>query len=199
MIFGKFVKNIKKVLKHNRIIGHCETVLIHLTKVTKWLKENKYGSPKGTEIHIICYQKEHFWASLVAQWLRICLPMQGTRVRALVWEDPTCCGATRPVSHNYWASRLEPVLRNKRGHDSERPAHRDEEWPPLAATRESPRTETKTQHKHKKKKKKKGALLTERDIKFQSRISLLNKPIYLVNFNLNLVNPDQVQNFLSKM
>ena len=40
-------------------------------------------------------------ASLVVQWLRICLPMQGTRVRALVWEDPTCRGATRPVSHNY--------------------------------------------------------------------------------------------------
>ena len=27
--------------------------------------------------------------------------------------------------------------------------HRDEDWPPLAATRESPRTETKTQHSHK--------------------------------------------------
>ncbi|XP_059758590.1 histone-lysine N-methyltransferase SETDB2 isoform X5 [Balaenoptera ricei] len=40
-------------------------------------------------------------ASLVAQWLRICLPMRGTRVRALVWEDPTYRGATRPVSHNY--------------------------------------------------------------------------------------------------
>ena len=40
-------------------------------------------------------------ASLVAQWLRVCLPMQGTRVRALVWEDPTCRGATRPVSHSY--------------------------------------------------------------------------------------------------
>ena len=40
-------------------------------------------------------------ASLVVQWLRICLPMQGTRVRALVWEDLTCRGATRPVSHNY--------------------------------------------------------------------------------------------------
>ena len=39
--------------------------------------------------------------SLVAQWLRICLLMQGTRVRALVWEDPTCRGATGPVSHNY--------------------------------------------------------------------------------------------------
>ena len=40
-------------------------------------------------------------ASLVAQWLRICLLMQGTRVRALVWEDPTCRGAAGPVSHNY--------------------------------------------------------------------------------------------------
>ena len=40
-------------------------------------------------------------ASLVAQWLRTCLPMQGTRVRALVWEDPTCHGAAGPVSHNY--------------------------------------------------------------------------------------------------
>ena len=29
-------------------------------------------------------------ASLVAQWLRICLPVQGTRDRALVLEDPTC-------------------------------------------------------------------------------------------------------------
>ena len=46
-------------------------------------------------------------------------------------------------------ARLERVLRNKRGRDSERLAHRDEEWPPLAATRESPRTETKTQHSHK--------------------------------------------------
>ena len=45
--------------------------------------------------------KMHYRASLVAQWLRICLPMQRTRVRALVWEDPTCRGATRPVSHNY--------------------------------------------------------------------------------------------------
>ena len=51
-------------------------------------------------------------------------------------------------------ARLEPVLRNKTGHDSERPAHRYEGWPPLAATRESPSTETKTQHGQKKKNKK---------------------------------------------
>ena len=51
--------------------------------------------------------KRHFFkdilmgASRVAQWLRICLLMQGTRVRALVWEDPTCHRVTRPVSDNY--------------------------------------------------------------------------------------------------
>ena len=39
-------------------------------------------------------------ASQVAQWLRTHLPMQGTRVRALVREDPTCHGATKPVRHN---------------------------------------------------------------------------------------------------
>ena len=46
-------------------------------------------------------QIEDLGASLVVQWLRVCLPMQGTRVRALVWEDTTCRGATGPVSHNY--------------------------------------------------------------------------------------------------
>ena len=39
--------------------------------------------------------------SLVVQWLRIRLPMQGARVRALVQEDPTCREATKPVRHNY--------------------------------------------------------------------------------------------------
>ena len=45
--------------------------------------------------------KTNLRASLVAQWLRIHLPMQGTWVRALVGEDPTCRGATKPVCHNY--------------------------------------------------------------------------------------------------
>ena len=45
--------------------------------------------------------------------------------------------------------RIWSLCSAMRGCDSERPAHRDEEWPPLAATGESPRTETKTQHSHK--------------------------------------------------
>ena len=55
------------------------------------------GKRKGGKLE---EKEEKFRASLVAQWLRICLPMQGTRVRALVWEDPTCRGAAGPVSHN---------------------------------------------------------------------------------------------------
>ena len=39
-------------------------------------------------------------ASLVARWLGTCLLMQETQVRALAWEDPTCRGASGPVSHS---------------------------------------------------------------------------------------------------
>ena len=73
--------------------------------------------------------------------------MQGTWVQALVQEDPNCHRATKPVRHNYWAcalepmshnywahvpqllkpTRLEPMLRNKRSHRNEKPAHHNEE------------------------------------------------------------------------
>ena len=53
--------------------------------LARWSK--KWGTPR---------------TSLVARWLRIRLPMQGTRVRALVRENPTCHGATKPVRHNYY-------------------------------------------------------------------------------------------------
>ena len=105
----------------------------------------------------------------MVQWLRIHLPVQGIRGRALVQEDPTCRGATKAVRHNYWAcalepashnywarvpqllkpTHLEPVLHNKRSHRNEKPAHHNEEQPPLAATRESPRAAMKTQRSQK--------------------------------------------------
>ena len=62
------------------------------------LKTNKQKKILCHENHV---KKTLLCASLVVQWLRICLPIQGTRVRALVREDPTCCGATKPVHHNY--------------------------------------------------------------------------------------------------
>ena len=108
-----------------------------------------------THIHSSIMHKSQKWeqpvsinrwmdrTSLVAQWLRIRLPMQGTQVRALVWEDPTGRGAAKPVYHNYWACALqpvshnywahmpqllkpvclEPVLCNKRSHRNEKPMH----------------------------------------------------------------------------
>ena len=50
--------------------------------------------------------------SLVVQWLRIHLAMQGTWVRSWVWEDPICCEAIKRMHHNYWAHALEPVSCN---------------------------------------------------------------------------------------
>ncbi len=55
-------------------------------------------------------------ASLAAQWLRVHLPMQETRVRALVQEDPTCRGKIKPVCHNDWACALEPASHNYWAH-----------------------------------------------------------------------------------
>ena len=40
--------------------------------------------------------KMHPRASLVVRWLRIRLPVQGTPIQSMVWEDPTCHGATKP-------------------------------------------------------------------------------------------------------
>ena len=70
-------------------------------------------------------------------------------------SGPGLGGSHMPRSNlGPWATiagpaRLGPVLRNGRGRGGERPAHRDGDWPPLAAAGEGPRTETRTQHSHK--------------------------------------------------
>ena len=62
----------------------------------------RFGFVLKKEIQKLAYLKDSnsLGTSLVAQWLGIRLPTQGTRVRALVQEDPTCHGATKPVRHN---------------------------------------------------------------------------------------------------
>ena len=65
--------------------------------------------------------------SLVIQWLRICLPKQGTQVQSLVQEDSMCHGAPKPMPYSYWAHSLtrqkhrsprtlEPMFCNKKSH-----------------------------------------------------------------------------------
>ena len=90
--------------------------------------------------------KQRVWeTSLVAQWIRVCLPTQGTWVQSLAREDPTCLGVTNPMCHNYWAWVPRACVYNKRSLCNEKPVHHNEEESHLAATRESPCTAVKTQ------------------------------------------------------
>ena len=63
-----------------------------------WMVHFKNGKKKKKKKMV------HSGPSLVAQWLRIHLPVQKTWVQSLVREDPTCQGATKPPHHNYWTS-----------------------------------------------------------------------------------------------
>ena len=51
--------------------------------------------PKEAAAH-----KIKWGTSQLDQWLRICLPMQGTRVWSVVLGDPTCQRAGKPVIHS---------------------------------------------------------------------------------------------------
>ena len=64
-----------------------------------------------------------YGTSLVVQWIRICLSMQGTQVWSLVWEDSTCLGATKPMDHNYWSPRTYSLCSTTRGATSIRRLH----------------------------------------------------------------------------
>ena len=89
-------------LDEETFISASKVILI-LSKESDRDKKWPWLEKKGKE-----KEKENR-ASLVAQLLGVCLPMQGTRVPALVWEDPTCRGTTKPVHHNNWACALEPM------------------------------------------------------------------------------------------
>ena len=71
----------------------------------------------------------------MVQWLRIRLPVQGTRVRALVQEDPTCRGATKPI---------EPQLLSPRAATTEAHAPRACALQREATAMRTPRTAMKS-------------------------------------------------------
>ena len=60
--------------------------------------------------------------SLVVQWLRIHLPMQGTQIWSLVEEDSICHGAAKPAAATTEARGPYSLCCNKR-HHSEKRAH----------------------------------------------------------------------------
>lgn len=74
-----------------------------LTQVHKEIPGKLWGTPRNDWlVNVYCARlgmsKQ---ASLLVQWLAVCLVMQGSLVPSLVWEDPTCLGATKAMlSHN---------------------------------------------------------------------------------------------------
>ena len=104
--------------------------------------------------------------SLVVQWLRICLPIQGTQVWSLAQEDLICCRATKPTSHsygkpiwsrtptghtchNYWAVCLEPRLRNSQASATRSPHTTTKGSPHSPLLGKRPWEAMKTQHRQK--------------------------------------------------
>ena len=70
----------------------------------RWPRERK------RKIYIYtCLLKFRFVDFPGAQWIRICLPTQGTQVWSLIWEDLTCYRTKQPMHHNFWASALRPI------------------------------------------------------------------------------------------
>ena len=88
----KSEREIKETLSFTIATKRMKYLGINLPKETKDLYPENYKT---------VMKEIKDGASLVEQWLRVCLPVQGTWVRALVWEDPTCRGVAGPVSHNY--------------------------------------------------------------------------------------------------
>ena len=96
---------------------------------------------------VLSRSKSNNRTALVAQWISICLLVQGAQVQSLVQEAPTwhgtakpmctCCNYGAHVPHLLEPVHLEPMPPNKRS-PHERPMHRNKEQSLLAATRESP-------------------------------------------------------------
>ena len=119
-------------------------------KIIKLLEENRRKSSWPLDKDFFYWTQKHepglpWWRS---GWESAC-QCRGHGIEPWSGKIPHATEQLGPWATITEPARLEPVLHNRRGRDSERPAHRDEEWPPLATTRESPRTETKTQHSQK--------------------------------------------------
>ena len=89
--------------------------------------------------------KKQFIAFLGAQWIEICLPVQGTLLWPWSRKIPCALQQLNPRATNYWACALEPTSCNcwTQVLQPLKPTHHREEWLLPATARESPHKPTK--------------------------------------------------------
>ena len=148
------------------VFWSCNAFVHHDVQVT--LQQHKFELQGSTYTWIFFPIKNTIGDFPGVQWLGICMPMQGTQVRSLIWKDPTCRRAIKAMPHN-WTRTLGPTSCNYRAHmlqllkprhsrahapQQEKPpqweAHR-QPWrvAPLTTTNESLHAPIKTQHSQK--------------------------------------------------
>ena len=90
------------------------------------------GWPRFNQVNPL--KAEFSWTSLVVQWLRIDLPMQGTWVQSLVPEGPVFYGTSKPTHHNPVLRLLKPVIPTACAPQQEKPPQREARHPNYRTT-----------------------------------------------------------------
>ena len=129
-LWGRRVRHDKATDQHH---DHNQlTIISSLTALSDPLLENA-----GTVLQGICSLRQIRWDFPSSSVDKNLPASAGAQARSLVQEDSTCCRATKPVHHKYWAHtlqllkpvHLEPVLHNERSHYSKKPVHRNQRKP----------------------------------------------------------------------
>ena len=82
---------IQRILMHKTVTdGHFDLFPSHF---------NSWGNHFQCNIITL---KKIYGGYVVVQRLWICLPIQWSWLQSLLWENPTCHGATKSMCHNYW-------------------------------------------------------------------------------------------------
>ena len=124
-----------------------------------WFTYEREARDKSSLLQFI---QENVWG--LPWWLsgkESAWPVQAVWVWSLMQEDPTCCGATKPMHRNYWACALEAtcckcwsphtleLVLCSGSYCSGKPAHHHWRGVPACHNWRKARAVTKTQHSHK--------------------------------------------------
>ena len=131
-------------------------------KLWDWMKSLKKWGERATRVEITelggkikveqtTWDLGNLGTFLVVQWLRICLPVQGTQIWSLLQEDPTCHRATNFGGNYARVPQLvkptcpRPMSTARDASAVRRPRTAARGLPPLTTAGESPQAAMRTQ------------------------------------------------------